>query len=463
MRKILESRAFAVMLFFAASVVTYTQNEVVGAVIFLSVICLQLLICENTFATLSPFLMMCVFVCTCYKSFNVFIVFLPLGVVAVMCVIFHFIVYRKPFTFGETFLPLCITAAAVTLGGLGTIPIEDYFAPGTMFYTFGLGFGMVLIYLILRSRYVSNDPKMQKKLRERFAFDMYLMGLTTVICVASFYLRDVNTWLVEHKLITFQAKNNFSTFLMLAMPFPLYFTMNREEKCSGSAIFKIFDIHIISFVLMYMAIILTASRGGLIFGTVEFLICFVFMVFNREGGRRILYLALTVLAIAGAIVGGKTVMEFLSNKFREGILFSEEARGGLIFRAWEDFKRNILFGSGLGYKGNTDLYDPAKGAINWYHVYPAQIIGSFGLFGIFAFGGMIFQRFKLFLRSPDAFKLTLGLSYIGILMMSMVNPGEFCPIPYEMTVVMMFIFLESERKLSFKKKGCGLTENEELK
>ncbi len=442
MRKILESKALAFVLFLTACWVTYTQNEVTGAIIFLTVICLQLVFCENTFATLSPFLMMCVFVCTCYDSFKVFIVYLPLAPIAVMCVIYHFVVYRKPFTLGETFLPLCMVACAITLGGLGTIPAKDYFAPGVLFYTFGLGFGMVLLYLILRSRYVSSDPEMSKKLGERFAFDMYLMGLVTVACVVSFYLRDVNTWLVEHKPIIFQAKNNFSTFLMLAMPFPLYFTMNREEKCSGGKIFRVSDLHFLSFVLMYIAILLTGSRGGLVFGTVEFLVCFAFAVFNREGRRKIPYLSAALCAVVCAVFVEGFLFEQIRERFASGLASSEEQRSDLLFRAIDDFKRNVIFGSGFGYQGNSDLYNPVKGAMNWYHIYPAQIIGSFGLTGIIAFGAMIVQRFMLFLRRPDAFKLTLGLSYIAILMMSMVNPGEFCPIPYEMTVVLIFIFLE---------------------
>ncbi len=442
-RKFLESKALALVLLLTACAVTYTQNEVLGAVIFISVICVQLLVCENTFATLSPFLMMCVFVCTCYNSFKLFIVYLPLAIVAVMCVIFHFVVYHKRITLGETFLPLCITAAAITLGGLGTISKGEYFAPSALFYTFGLGFGMVVIYLVLRSRYITSDAEMQNKLRERFAFDMYLMGLITVACIASFYLRDINTWLVDHEMVHFQAQNNFSTFLMLAMPFPIYFTINREDKCSGNAIFKLSDLHLISFALMYIAILLTDSRGGMIFGTVEFLICFVFAVFNRDGKRKLSYLTVAAFAVVGIFFGGRIVIDYIGKQYASGLAsVSREARGELIFRALEDFKRNIIFGSGLGYVGNTDLYNPVKGAMNWYHIYPAQIVGSFGLFGIFAFGIMILQRFSVFLRSPNAFKLTLGLSYLGILMMSMVNPGEFCPVPYEMTVVMIFIFLE---------------------
>ena len=38
--------------------------------------------------------------------------------------------------------------------------------------------------------------------------------------------------------------------------------------------------------------------------------------------------------------------------------------------------------------------------------------------------------------------LCLGVSYLGILLMSQVNPGEFCPLPFELLTVLLFILQE---------------------
>jgi hypothetical protein len=48
----------------------------------------------------------------------------------------------------------------------------------------------------------------------------------------------------------------------------------------------------------------------------------------------------------------------------------------------------------------------------------------------------------MILKNTTVQKIALGLSYSGILLMSQVNPGEFCPIPYELLTVLLFIFLE---------------------
>ncbi len=445
-RRIPESRSFSVLLFLCASAITYHQKEVEGAIFFLIIICAELLLCENISVALSPFLMVCVFICTCYDSFRVFIVYLPIAIVAVMCVAFNFLVYKRKYSIGPSFFPLCLTAAAITLGGLGTIPKEDYFAPGALFYTFGLGAGMLLVYILFRGVFLSDDGEAQNKLKERFSFDMYLMGFTTVVCILSFYLREIDTFLEAPRLINFQAQNNFSTFLMFAMPFSLYFTMNTAAKTDGNSIIRFSDIHLCSFVLMYLAILLTDSRGGLVFGTVEFFICAVYAIYNRGGRRRYFYAVVSVFLLIGMYFGGRIMLEHLRNTYPYGIASAGESRGGLVLRAIDDFIRNPIFGSGFGYQGNSDLYSPVQGAMNWYHMYVAQIIGSFGIVGIVAFGNMVLHRFSLFLREPNTFKLTLGLSYIGVLLMSMVNPGEFCPIPYELMTVLIFILLESDFK-----------------
>ena len=114
-----------------------------------------------------------------------------------------------------------------------------------------------------------------------------------------------------------------------------------------------------------------------------------------------------------------------------------------MIRAFEDFARNPVFGMGIGYQGNSDIYNPVKGAANWYHMMPFQIIGGFGLVGVAAYGYQFFGRIKLIFRKPTPKRLALGLSYSGVLLMSMVNPGEFCPVPYQFLAVLLFILLEN--------------------
>ena len=120
-----------------------------------------------------------------------------------------------------------------------------------------------------------------------------------------------------------------------------------------------------------------------------------------------------------------------------------------------DFRTNPLFGVGIGNTGNSDLYSPVKGAMNWYHMWVAQVVGSLGILGILAYGYQLVDRFILVIKNHKFIFITLFMSYIGLFLMSQVNPGEFCPAPYAMLAVTIFAFIEKkedDKIICFKKK-----------
>ena len=78
----------------------------------------------------------------------------------------------------------------------------------------------------------------------------------------------------------------------------------------------------------------------------------------------------------------------------------------------------------------------------WYHMMTSQVVGSMGLVGIAAYLFQFIGRVKLIFRNFSMWSLCLGVSYLGILLMSQVNPGEFCPLPFELLTVLLFILQE---------------------
>ena len=73
-----------------------------------------------------------------------------------------------------------------------------------------------------------------------------------------------------------------------------------------------------------------------------------------------------------------------------------------------------------------------------------QIIGSMGWVGIAAYGYQFVERLRIAFRRVNAYTFCLFLSYMGIFLMSQVNPGEFCPVPYQMVTVTLFVLLECD-------------------
>lgn len=424
-RRFCESIWFSLLLFAYAALIVLVKGEVWGVLSFACIISLLLVLCEDITVTTLPFLLACTFVLKCYNSFDTFIVFAPLGVIPIAAFLYHFIKYRKPFKIGKSFFGISAVAVAITAGGALFISPDDYFTGTSLFYIAGLGIGMVGTYLLMRSQFVERDTY---SLRERLFAVFFIAGLFGTFMIGAYYVENFKA-LWEAGTINIQWSNNLSTLMMFFLPIPFYYALTKNR-------FFIF----VGF-LFYLAIVMTGSRGGLIMGGIELALCCLFVSVYDKPLRYVTFL----LCAAGLVflaMNADTILSIFSFSGGSSIISEKEPRFQSMFRAVEDFLSNPLFGRGLGYTGNIDLYKPVKGAANWYHMMPFQIIGSLGLVGVAAYGYQFFGRVRLIFKKPSPSGLTLGLSYAGILLMSMVNPGEFCPVPYELLAVLLFIFLE---------------------
>ena len=218
---------------------------------------------------------------------------------------------------------------------------------------------------------------------------------------------------------------------MLAMPFPCYMALKNR-------------LHLLSLAGIMGCILLTNSRGGLIFGALELVICLIYL-WAYDKKHRVFYSILIAGLFAAGVALFASVLTLYADRFIGGSLISTtESRWVLLLRSLDNFASAPIFGVGLGYNGNLDVYNPVTGAMNWYHMMIPQIIGSMGLVGVAAYGYQAFGRFKIWIKVRNARNSAIFLSYIGLLLMSQVNPGEFCPVPYEFLAVMIFILLEDD-------------------
>ena len=428
-RRFCESIWFSLLLFAYAALIVLVKGEVWGVLSFALIISLLLVLCEDITVTTLPFLLACTFVLKCYNSFDTFIVFAPLGVIPVGAFLYHFIKYRKPFKIGKSFFGVSAVAIAITAGGALFISPEDYFSGTSLFYIAGLGIGMVGTYLLMKSQFVERNSY---SLRERLFAIFFIAGLFGTFMIGAHYVENFKA-LWEAKTINIQWSNNLSTLMMFFLPIPFYYALTKNR-------FFIF----VGF-LFYLAIVMTGSRGGLIMGGIEFALCCLYVSVYDKPLRYVTFL----LCAAGLVflaMNADAILRVFSFSGSSSIISEKEPRFQLMFRAVRDFLSNPLFGRGLGYTGNIDYYSPVKGAANWYHMMPFQIIGSLGLVGVAAYGYQFFGRVRLIFKKPSPSAFALGLSYAGILLMSMVNPGEFCPVPYELLAVLLFIFLELENE-----------------
>ena len=435
------------LLFLLACLITVKNQEIIGTVIFVYITSAVMLLSSRLTDAMLPALLICVFSTRCYNSADAFFALVPFFIPPVVGVVLHFVLYAKRlhFTCGPSFFGLCAVTLSVTLGGLGTITAGEYFAGGALFYVFALGIGMVLFYLLVKAN--TDEHSARDVVRS-----VYVMGLFACFCVLRFYVAEWETVVVAKEFVEFQSSNNLATLLMIAMPMPLFFASRRY-------------VDILSVVLMYFCVILSGSRGGLLMGTAEFILIFcAFAIYEKRIFNKILY-AVLGLSFVVAIVklipeiaafckidlgladgdDTHTILGYIE-KMKEYFLRDGEARMSLLERVKVDFKSNPVFGVGIGYQGNTDIYNPVKGAMNWYHMWFAQVVGGLGVVGILAYGYQLVGRVVIFFKNRSLLHFTFLMSYVGLFLMSQVNPGEFCPMPYAALPMTYFALMETGSK-----------------
>ena len=428
-------------MFLLACVGVVLEKEVEFTLIFVVITTLVFALPQNGLRALYPAMLMCCIAIKCYNSFDTFIKFFYVPIPIIIIAIVKICKGIKEYRTGDSLFGVTAVAVAVTLGGIGTISAKEYFSPTSIYYILALGVGMVLFYLAARYGIFKSDVDSFKL----FSVIMYIIGLFCMFEVIHLYAAYHEMIFYKGRLLfagvphidqlmnrKFQISNNISTIMMFCLPFPFYYAVKKHSA------------HIFVGFAMLGCMYLTTSRSAMLMGSIEALVCIIYACIYK---RKLIIHTLATLAVGIIVIIAyppllKFVSYYISMDKLKNLITYGEARVKLISRAIVDFRGNPIFGQGLGNVDNTDLYNPKKGAMVFYHMFIPQVVGSLGAVGIIAYGHQIIERVRLIFKNITAESTCLGISYLGIFLMSQVNPGEFCPIPYEMITVMLFIFLE---------------------
>ena len=403
-----------------------TGGETAGvapfAIALLLLISVGLVILRDTRYLTLPFLLLCLLLIFCYDSFSFFIRYVWLIPIPVSALIWHIVRLRPRFMKGATLFPLAAVALATLLGGIGMISAEDYFRPASLGFMAGLGPGLVITYFILK------NTVRDARDREMLADDLLRWGL---VAAAIVFWHNVPLFLEKGVAQLFEAPqwaNNIGTMLMLALPAPLAVRKRRLYHYG------------LTFII-FIAGMLAGSRGAQLFIGFELLVAFLWAWRTEEEPLRRLWSRTFFLLSLMAI--GYLYFLLLRNIRAFGFVNPTEARWPLLQRGFADFRTNPLFGSGLGYRGNADLYNGKQGTINWYHISVAQILGGLGLVGALAWLWQLFTRARVAACAWRDRSFGFAICYLGLFLMSLVNPGEFCPAPYAFLAVYFFVVIEN--------------------
>lgn len=428
-RKFLVSDWYTVFIFVLSCIFLFTGKEVWGTMVISTIIAITLVLTDDLMPGLQGIVLIACFAIRAKYSLPEFLRTWPLAIPIGICFFSHFFIYPKKLQKTSVFPGILATSIAVTVGGVGIIYWKTYFSPTSIFYMCFLGFGMLLIYMYMCC---SLSPDRGYDFESKFCKMMISIIPMLCVCLAFEYFMRRAEFLSSMTVIPFQWRNNASTLLMLAMPFAFYFSVRK------------FAYSLVG-LLAYIAIIFTGSRGGLLFGAAELAICVIAMIIVDRKHRKYYGIAIAVLCVA-AIVMRHSIYETLSYTIQrlldpnENSTRIEQIKRGII-----DFKANPINGRGIAYMGNRDVHPSAKHTLCWYHCSLVQVPGSCGTVGILAFGYLVYLRIKCFKNNMSLFSLVLFISYIGLEMMSLVNPGIFVPVPYLFLVTIFFVCMEKCR------------------
>ncbi len=461
-RAFLLSDKWMAILFCIAGVITTLsalypdkQIEVKGTIVFVYIVGFCICLSNDIMAGLAPFSLTAMVAIKCFDTFDVFMSYKWYIAPVILLLLFHLIAYRKPLTAkGTQFKPIFFVSIAILLGGLGFISTEEYFAPTSLYHMIGLGFGMLFIYSYF---YAHIDGERNYSLVDHLTKVMVLTGCFASFMVFSYYLININEFIDRGGLLFVQWRNNCSTILMITIPFA-FFMANKKSYAT-----------VLGFIFFF-AMLLTGSRGGMVFGAVEIVMCIVmYILYDKR--RRLAYLIICGCILFGFLAFAPQITELLGytidrlfkavNSFLMGD--QNEVRVVHYARGISDFLKHPIFGTGLGYMGNRDVHASKKFALCWYHCAPIQVCASFGIVGIVTFAYQFIKRIVLIWRKATLFNMTIFLSYISLEMMSLVNPGVFCPMPYLLYVTLFMVIVEKcdgeyQEKIIVRKKHKKIKE-----
>lgn len=445
-KRFLVSDWFTVILLVSAVGVVFSGAEIIGTVIFVLIFGVTAALTDDWMPLLQIIMFTTCFAIRCKNSFSTFLGYWWIVPIMVVLLVIHFVRFKAKFANGTCFKGILATSLAVTLGGAGIITFKEYFFYTSIFHIFMLGFAMLIIYSYMSGTLKASD---EYSFGEKFSKMMVCVICLLAVCLFEEYFSNRELLADGFEIIPFQWRNNGATMLMLAMPFAFYLSAKD---------FGFFFIGILDYVL----ILFTGSRGGMLFGIIELIICIVAM-FVLDKRHRPAIAAIIGVALVVTALTYKTWIDMMSYTLLRLIDPDENSiRLQLISRGIEDFKANPLFGRGIGYMGNRDVHKSADFTLCWYHCSPVQIFGSFGICGIAAYGYLIYLRIKTLHKNLTFFNIIMFISYIGLELMSLVNPGIFAPFPYLFLITIYFVMMERCNNDNDKKILSKITKGEKI-
>ena len=362
-------------------------------------------------------------------------VFIPLGIAIAVFVVRNVKLKKtipdNKFRLGKMFFPQLAVSVALIIGGAGVVSAEGYLMalPNTLF----LGVGVLAVYLLARN-FIRTDKEVDQAeyFAKILAYVGVVIGIQLVIAIARAGVEPAH-WAGAYWDIGWGNRNNVATYLIFTAPMCLYlFTRHRY----GIVFFAMA-------VFQYVCLIMTFSRGGILFGMIAGVFGLAFSVWKaKDKKRQLVYVAMVLAGFAlFCIICRDGVKDAINSLLSRGTGLS--GRDSLYVEAWELFKQKPFLGHGLGYMGvgPGGVHEAIK--IYWFHSTLFQVIACMGVVGILAYGySYVVKGIILAKNWRNPFNIFVAVAFLGFEGYSMMDTGTMVPFPNMILVIIIMCVVE---------------------
>ena len=410
----------------------YTQNVAFGFTSAVVIACIALLFSDDVLPlTVNLFsAIMLLF----SVDFDDYTHMWPLVLLFVPCLIVFMVKNgRHEFHFGKMFFPLMAVAYVMLIGGCGVTSRDEFVRALPDFAALGLG--VPLIYSVF-NHYLKRDENRDIPLY--FGKTMMYIGITICIQVIITLAKwdvSISQWHTQTLDIGWATRNRIATYLIFTAGMTLYLSTRYRQGWVFLAIG----------LFQYACIIMTFSRGAIIFGVISGIIAFILTIIKAPNKKlHLLYIAVIILAaLIAYLILRKDINAMISSLLDRGM--GSSGRIELYQEAWELFKAHPILGVGKGYVGSNTKINGM--GIYWFHNTVFQILACMGIVGAIAYAWYYFARFKiLFKNIKNSFNLFVLAIWVGFEGYSLLNTGTFMAYPFMMLVIIMTLFMERAQK-----------------
>ena len=219
------SRAYFPVLLTVAGAFMAAGQPVYGVEALGCIVIWLLAACPDLLAPVCPFFMAFLMSTQCYGQLSDFLPCAALVPPLVLALLWHFAVWPVTLRLGRSGMGLALVSIATLLGGCDVITRKQAVEPLSLYYTLGLGVGMLVLYVLFRSHLTE---KRTYDLHRRFAGIFCALGMCMALAVLLAYLK---AWLANGAVVgvLYLSYRNFATSVLLtALPMPFYLSLKHR-------------------------------------------------------------------------------------------------------------------------------------------------------------------------------------------------------------------------------------------